>query len=100
MPIPLRSSFLSFGDIARKLVTSSVSLRVVIILYYSTPWEAKSEQVRKKVKYAMVWDMNKPEMLKGTLLDDVRVDSVISCLNMCTTSSTIAGYMAVVKTIR
>ena len=78
----------------------NVSLRVVVILLYSTSWEAKNEQVRIKVKDAMVWDMNKPEMLKGTALDGVLVDCVISCLNVCTTSSTIDDYFGVIKNIR
>lgn len=64
-----------------------------------TSWEIKNEQVRMKVKDAIVWDMNKPRMLKGTALDGVLNDFVIASLCMCTSSSTISGYTGIIKNI-
>ena len=52
------------------------------------------------VKDAIVWDMHKPQMLKGTVLDGVQLDFVIASLCMCTSSSTIGGYMESIKNIR
>ena len=52
-----------------------------------------------KVKDAIVWDMDKPHMLKGTALDGVPIDFVIASLCMCTSSSNISGYTGIIKNI-
>ena len=72
----------------------------ISVLFYSTSWKAKNEQVRMKVKDAIVWDMHRPEMLKGTVLDGVRFDFVTSCLSMAPATSSIDGYMGIIRNIR
>lgn len=62
-------------------------------------WEVKNKQVQQKVKDAIQWNMHKPEMLKGTAIDGVLFDLVTSCQSMCAASTTIAGYVEVVKNI-
>ena len=69
-------------------------------MHYSVSWEDKNKQVMEKVKDAIVWDMHKPEMLKGTAIDGVQFDLLTSCQCMCAASSTIDGYVEVVKHIR
>lgn len=64
-----------------------------------TSWKVKNEQVRARVIDAIVLDMNKPEMLKGTTLNGVLVDLVITCLAVCVSSSTIDDYIKVIKNI-
>ena len=77
-----------------------INFLFIWMLFCSTSWEAKNEHVRMKVKDAIVWDMRRPEMLKGTALEGVRFDFVTSCLSMAPATSSIDGYMGIIRNIR
>lgn len=63
-------------------------------------WDQRNDQVRRKVKAAIVWDMTKPDTLSGTVLDGIRFDDVTACLCMSASNSTIEDYTSTIKTIR
>ena len=73
---------------------------VHVFICFRTLWQVQNEQVRKKVKDAIKWDMHKPQMLEGTALDGVQFDVVTASLCMCAASSTIEAYAEVIENIR
>lgn len=69
-------------------------------LYFSSTWQEKNSQVRRKVKDAVVWDMTEPKHISGSVLESASFDVVTACFCLSSACSTIEKYTSIIKNIR
>lgn len=62
-------------------------------------WEQKNSQVRNKVKGAVECDVNKPNPLAGTLLENAKFDVITSCLCLHVAALTIDDFKKALQNI-
>lgn len=60
-------------------------------------WEVRNNQVREKVKNAVISDVCKPNPVSGTVIENIVFDAVTSCLCLSVAVSTIEDYRKAIQ---